>query len=376
MATLPSDAIRRLAAVTRGLSTAVLLSCACAERPPGVQGDPAAGYSDMLQGSEILARYPSSLMEDSASLIRIVGATRLQNGQVVVADAGQYQLVFFDSAGRVVARRGRQGGGPGEFEGISQLFQCPQDTLVIWDHRLGRLSVFDSDGRYLRQVPLPRQPHDLTCTETGEIVMSVVEGTLPLSTADAPLVSVEIHVILPSGEHRVVVRNVPLGRNRPLEPITRIAAGNGRILVGSAESGTVRSYSYHGDALDSLVLPVARKPATQHHFESFIDELVSIMRPGEEREWGRQHFLQMPRPELLPAFGELLADARGRMWARTSWPGDSATTFAVTSFEDGPVGVATFPVGFEIYEIGRDYVLGQVHGGSGAPQVTLFRLAR
>lgn len=374
MTALPAGRIWRLAAMTRSMGAVVLLACGAEERPPS--GATTLGLSDVTYGSEVVARFPASAMHDAGGLVRVVGATRLQGGNVVVADAGQHQLVVFDPTGREVARYGQRGAGPSEFEGISRLFQCPRDTLVVWDHRLGRLSMFDANGRYLRQLALPHRPNSLACTAAGEIVMSVEQGTPQMSTADAPLSRMDIHVVPPSGENRVVVRDVPLGRNRPLEPFTRIAAGSERFFIGSAESGVVVAYSNQGVLLDSLTIVKDRRPLTAHHFESYVDDLVSIMRPGEEREWGRRQFLQMPRPAFLPAFDALLVDAQGRIWALTSWPGDSATTFAVASFENGPVGTASFPSGVSIYEIGDDYALVRVHADSGAPHVALWRLAR
>src|SRR5690606_40048854 len=49
------------------------------------------------------------------TLYQVRGAYRLQDGRVVVADAGSLQLRYFDVAGALDAVIGRSGEGPGEF---------------------------------------------------------------------------------------------------------------------------------------------------------------------------------------------------------------------------------------------------------------------
>lgn len=47
-----------------------------------------------------------------------IGATRLSNGTLVVADRSESVVLFFDSTGMVTRSVGRKGAGPGEFEDL------------------------------------------------------------------------------------------------------------------------------------------------------------------------------------------------------------------------------------------------------------------
>lgn len=62
------------------------------------------------------------------------------------------QLLIFDRRGQFVQQVGRAGEGPGEFRGISRVLCVPGDSVLVLDVRLGRASVFDSSGRYIRNI--------------------------------------------------------------------------------------------------------------------------------------------------------------------------------------------------------------------------------
>src|SRR6185436_5488633 len=44
----------------------------------------------------------------------LVGATRLPNGNILVADRGEFSLKVFDTTGKLVKSLARKGSGPGE----------------------------------------------------------------------------------------------------------------------------------------------------------------------------------------------------------------------------------------------------------------------
>src|SRR5690606_16795253 len=51
-------------------------------------------------------------------LFRVVGARRLGDGRIVVANSGTHELRFYDAQGRHLRSVGREGEGPGEFRGL------------------------------------------------------------------------------------------------------------------------------------------------------------------------------------------------------------------------------------------------------------------
>ncbi|NIM51473.1 MAG: hypothetical protein GTN78_04365 [Gemmatimonadales bacterium] len=92
-------------------------------------------------------------------LFRVVGALRLSDGRLVVANSGTNELRFYDSSGRYLRSSGRKGGGPGEFEGLSWLGASGADSLLAYDWPGRQISVFDAAGEYARASVLPALSH-------------------------------------------------------------------------------------------------------------------------------------------------------------------------------------------------------------------------
>ncbi|UCG87808.1 MAG: hypothetical protein JSW71_04480, partial [Gemmatimonadota bacterium] len=87
-------------------------------------------------------------------LHRVVGAVRLPDGRIVIANSGTYQLRFFESDGAYIRNCGRRGGGPGEFEGLWGVSRFRTDSLATFDWRQNRISVFDDEGSFVRAITL------------------------------------------------------------------------------------------------------------------------------------------------------------------------------------------------------------------------------
>ncbi|MBA3557790.1 MAG: hypothetical protein H0W30_04235 [Gemmatimonadaceae bacterium] len=90
-------------------------------------------------------------------LFRANDAVRLSDGRIVVANSGTHQLRFYDRDGRYLHSIGRRGGGPSEFENLGFLARFGGDSLLIYDFNGRRVSVFTSDGGFVRSFSLVRE---------------------------------------------------------------------------------------------------------------------------------------------------------------------------------------------------------------------------
>ena len=87
---------------------------------------------------------------DSAlDFIGIVGARRLADGSVVVANGGTGQLRWFSVDGKHLRTLGGRGAGPGKFAALSSLYSLG-DTLLVWDGRARVLTRLSESGEVLR----------------------------------------------------------------------------------------------------------------------------------------------------------------------------------------------------------------------------------
>jgi hypothetical protein len=79
-------------------------------------------------------------------------ATRLRDGRIVVADQYAADLRIFGADGKFIARMGRKGPGPGEFENPNWVAQGRGDSIYVYDYGevTGVLSVFGPNLRFAR----------------------------------------------------------------------------------------------------------------------------------------------------------------------------------------------------------------------------------
>jgi hypothetical protein len=87
--------------------------------------------------------------EDHYELHNAWGSVRLDDGRIVVANAGSQELRFYDEEGSFLSSVGQNGEGPGEFRNPSRLRKAGGDTLLVWDERLWRISYFNPEGEFL-----------------------------------------------------------------------------------------------------------------------------------------------------------------------------------------------------------------------------------
>lgn len=93
--------------------------------------------------------------DPAQELYRVSGAVRLADGRIVVANSGSSELRYFDSTGGYLRSVGRRGGGPGEFTGDLKLLPYHGDSLLVWDARLRRFSLFAFNGAFVRVLAMP-----------------------------------------------------------------------------------------------------------------------------------------------------------------------------------------------------------------------------
>ena len=87
--------------------------------------------------------------EEPYELEGAASSLRLADGRVLIANTGSHEIRVFDPQGHFVARIGRKGSGPGEFDGAIQLAMAASNGFTAFDRGQDRLSTFDSAGNYL-----------------------------------------------------------------------------------------------------------------------------------------------------------------------------------------------------------------------------------
>ncbi len=137
----------------------LVLCAACQGEPsdPGAAGREAvADLFSPWPGDESfrIAAEPSLVvgLDESLPLGRVSGAVFFADG-IAIADGQAYEVLILDAAGRLLARHGRNGEGPGEYKNLAGIARHA-DGLITWDAYHFRVTRLDASGRYVGETKL------------------------------------------------------------------------------------------------------------------------------------------------------------------------------------------------------------------------------
>jgi hypothetical protein len=334
----------------------------------------------------------------AAGPYRVVEATRLGDGRIVVASTGTNALDLYSPTGEHLRTIGRPGGGPGEFQTLFWVGRLPGDSIAAWDAALGRLSVFTPAGDFARAVT-PRSslglfPQAAGVFGDGRILIAVRAAT---AGAGSPGIRVErddvsyvaldargevqpigrfpgTEMLLSSGAGGgLLMRPLPFGRQ------TVAAVRGERVYVGTGDGFELRAYE-PGRGLRTIVRaqhePV---PVTRTEIRDYQRTLVTLGAEGDARLRRQQAQMldQAPYPRQMPPFTDLKVDPDGNLWTQES-KGPAAAEARWTVFSpDGRLrGSIEIPADVNVREIGRVWLLGIVLDDDQVEHVRIYPLLK
>lgn len=109
-------------------------------------------------------------------------------GNIYVADGGNFRIVKFDPAGNLLMTWGHKGDEAGEFNFPHSLYIDEQDRIYVSDRQNHRIQIFDTEGNFITQWQDIGYPYELerydentlivTDARSGEIIKVSMDGTV------------------------------------------------------------------------------------------------------------------------------------------------------------------------------------------------------
>jgi hypothetical protein len=330
----------------------------------------------------------------------VFGATRLPDGNILVGDRQQFALHMYAPTGERLRTFGRLGSGPGELEFPVRFWRCG-DLVYVQDRGSDRrVSVFSAEGEYQRVFTHGgdsrqggRSPYRSVCNDAGTFAHYGWESAADISP-DRPVYRPRVPLWITSGDS--VVRILPdsfPGAERVLQLNARgeaagsgprifgrdtpIALGSDRLYIGTAERADVLSLRLADTVMDTIRLPFTTAPLTAEHIAA--ERAVRIAASPPDRLAFTERMLNIhPFPDSLPPYTDLRLDDSGLLWVRRNpAPGGTSVPWWVIADDGRAVAQVSVPSFLDVFEIGRDYILGRyLHPDEAVPQVHLYRLRR
>ncbi|MHB1297362.1 MAG: NHL repeat-containing protein [Gemmatimonadaceae bacterium] len=324
----------------------------------------------------------------------VVSATRLADGSVLVGDRADHALRLFSPAGELRGSFARRGGGPGEVRYLGKMWSCA-DSVYTYDIEEGhRISVFTLYGRYVRTFRFgavgAQVPYATACNSSGDFVHLGWESDGDMKPG-AFRSMVPVWMSRADEKRGATMDSVPgserwglthegrfVGtRPRPLGKQAVIGIGRNRIYIGSADRFQVRVLDFAGRQVGELVRTEAARTVTKGDIRGEIERAVATAGENERARLERS-YAAIEFPTTLPAYTTLLVDESDFVWVRPfARAGEDLVRWSVFSPTGSLVAEVDVPAHLEVFEIGRDYVLGRYLDPEEAiPQVRVYGLER
>ena len=250
-------------------------------------------------------------------LFRVNGALRLENGTIVVANAGSQELKYFGPDGALLTVAGGEGEGPGEFMGGPvEPWRVAPDTVAAWDFRQMRASYFDARGGFVRSVTV-RPPSGIFPMGIGELSDGRVVGAHVSNGGwDGPFGSRfrpprTYHAFTPDGAHDREIVTVPgserivtewTGRRMmgpgPLSPATSAALRHGVLYLSTGDTPEIRRYDVAGESMAIFRLLIEPPPVTARDIADLkAERMANAPSDPEGREAWESWLDDVPYPE-------------------------------------------------------------------------------
>lgn len=329
-------------------------------------------------------------------LFRVSGAVVMSDGRIVVANRGAHDLRMFDAGGGHLWTSGREGDGPGEFRSVELMDRFGPDSLLVYDFRQRRFSVFDDAGELARSFQVGdeeelRFPRPDGVLEGGRVV--VRQGavyTAGQATTGADRGSSRLYLAEPTGrvvetlgefpgaetfvlstERSLSVWNLAFGRG------AFVQVGRDRVAVGTNDSYSVRILDAGGAPLHVVRQTREPVPTTEAVFDAYAESQLEGVESESRRTSIRTMLAEMPRHETFPAYRSLHLDRLGNLWVEEyRRPGDEQPVWQVFDRDGLLAARVRTPEGLDVLDIGDDYLLGLARDELDVEQLRLHRLVR
>ena len=349
--------------------------------------------------------------EDAAgALAGVMGAVRLGDGRVAIADQSTRSIKLFDAKGRFVRAIGRQGAGPGEFTSLVRLDLLPGDSLAAYDGLRATLTVFDTTGRVARTERLPAGPGGFSLNGLlgdGTMVLSRAYNVMFSRTSRLerdPITYVAVRpqsrdvdtiadiagtdMFLFAGEDFSSRRELPFGRT------SVIAVGRDRLYIGTGDNWQIDARTPDGRVVEIYRLRHEPAKVTRAEIARFKREFIERMKDTRVQATGgggggrpdmrgmmiaqSERMLEVvPFPDKHAPYDSLLIGGDGELWVRRAHPFPrEASTWIILARGGAAIGTVVLPGEMRPLHVGRDFLVALTKDSDDVQHVGVYPLKR
>jgi len=164
---------RGLSRCLYSLCVGVVCFAACGDREidPSISSVVASSSVTTLFPTQVVDRVPG---EDSLPLLARAASVTVQDETIAIADRMNHRVIVYRADRRSPVVIGREGEGPGEFDSPTLVRLGPDGNVWVLDRSQGRISHFESDGKFIGEVHTPAR--SFAIAGPGEVLLPLGEN--------------------------------------------------------------------------------------------------------------------------------------------------------------------------------------------------------
>ena len=332
---------------------------------------------------------------ESETLFQVIGAVRLSDGRVAIANAGTSEVRYYAQGGQHLVSAGRRGEGPGEFQRITKLILLPGDSLAVMDPPARRLGVLDPSGAFAREV--------LTSGDIGLNVIGRTSDGSWIASTSVRMVGQPFqqgyarpdlfYVAMPGGggvldtlgrfpgAERYIEIDAPGGRitainigTPPFARSTTVIAHQNQLYVATQDAAEIVVYGSDGSLRRIVRTGVPLQPVTAEMIEQLLDRQLEGL--DAERRGAARAAQASTAGKFVPPYGSIAVDRSGNLWVQ-DFPGlEDAQRWTVYDGDGSVQARIALPSRFTPYDIGDDWILGRELDELDVEHVRLYGIQR
>jgi hypothetical protein len=331
--------------------------------------------------------------DPALDFVSIVGARRLDDGSLVVANGGTGELRWFSADGKPVRSVGGRGVANAPFTSIASLYALA-DTLLVWDPRARVLTRVGLSGTVLRQDTLRMADSTRRFAVLGAFsdgaLLAEAGVALELKDREPGLVrpgrslfrfsngASDSIDVLPGEELRLSITD-----GRPV--LTAVAFGLGSRLTvlpdgyvtSSGDRIELEEHDESGRLRRIIRWPGARLPVTSDDIDRQGRALLGSAGSGVQRAQLDSIWRDMPKPDSLPAVIGMIADPQALAWVRRGMHvADTDTEWWVIAKDGTWLGSMLLPGTAVPLDISGEWIVLRTVDGNRIERVEVRRIRR
>ncbi len=345
---------------TISLLASFMVVASCQPSEPSVSPEPAP-VNTLTEAAPVLTLTEATRIGDEAAgdtvlFDNVYNVTADSKGRVYVEADRVYGILVFSGEGGFIRQIGREGEGPGEFKFEPGMYIGPRDSVYTFDLVSDRLTIFSPDEfEVVSTVTIgvgatpESTPWDILATTPDGLLMEYY--TRRQEHIEVKLVDWSGRIVRDSLARLPLFETVLVEFGGGSTDIQRefgresfFSVGVDRMIYfGWNEDIDIKAVTPEGSLAREITVPYANVPL------SSADKAAALERRSERYRAA----LSRDMPDTKPAYMALLADDKGGLWVKLSWPeGAQETTWLVLDGESGAiVATTTLPVHVDLYAV-------------------------